>query len=200
MAALTRRGLVNAVVSQTRREGRVKAILFVLGPSGVGKSHLSKKLAQNGFLYVHIDTDRKTSSFAANGFPKEWDEDFQRVNVAELVAALRSRVDNRDAGAVVSFPTVYVFTPEMLADACNLGVTPLLLWGTAEHCMSAAEERIRKKGMAFDHTRYQRLNGPALRAYGRCEYDTFRVHAFRDDGSRFPDGEWVAGILRRTTG
>ena len=130
--------------------------MLILGPSGVGKSHVSNELEKSGFLFVHIDTDRPTRSFAANGFPSEWDEDFQRVTIAHLVAVLRAPLDNKRAGTVVSFPTVDVFTPEMLDQASELGATPILLWGTKEHCIKAAEERIRKKGKSFNRGRYER--------------------------------------------
>jgi adenylate kinase family enzyme len=89
----------------------VKPILFILGPSGVGKSYLSEHLRESGFLYEHFDTDRASRSFAAKGFPGEWDDDFQKVNVSHLVATLRDRVNKEHAGAVVSFPTTYVFKP-----------------------------------------------------------------------------------------
>jgi adenylate kinase family enzyme len=39
---------------------RMKPIILVLGPSGVGKSYLSKMLQKKTFLYVHIDTDSRT--------------------------------------------------------------------------------------------------------------------------------------------
>jgi hypothetical protein len=178
----------------------VKPILFVLGPSGVGKSRLSEKLASGGFLYVHIDTDSPKRSFAANGFPAEWDADFSSMKLSNLFAVLRDRLNNKHAGAVVSFPTTYLFTPEMLAEASRLGVTPLLLWGTRDHCVKAAQERIRKKGFPFDASRYQQRNGPTFAAYSSSEYEPFRVAAFRDDGSRFSEDEWVAGIMGRTAG
>jgi hypothetical protein len=178
----------------------VKPIVFILGPSGAGKSHVSKHFQRNGFLYVHIDTDRPTRSFAANGFPREWDEDFQNVNVDHLAAALTDRLNNEHAGAVVSFPTADVFTPEMLGQASRLGVTLLLLWGTREQCMNAAEERIRRKGMSFDRIRYERLNEPAFRTYSGREYDAFRLQAFQNDGSRFPDDEWIPKVAPPTAG
>ena len=64
-----------------------------------------------------------------------------KKSTCHLVAVLRDRVNNEHAGAVVSFPTVYVFTPEILGEASKLGVTPPLLWGTREHCLKAAEPR-----------------------------------------------------------
>ncbi len=180
--------------------GRVKPIIFVLGPSGVGKSYLSEKLEKNKFLYVHIDTDRGERTFAANGFPSEWDNDFHKVDPAHLVGVLRDRLDNKQAGAIVSFPTVHVFTPEKLVEAAQLGVTPVVLWGKQEDCVRAAEKRIKKKGKTFNLSRYEQQNGPAFRAYGRPEYDAFKVEAFREGGSRYPDEEWLARIMERTAG
>jgi len=116
------------------------------------------------------------------------------------VGVLRDRLDDEHAGAVVSFPTVHVFTPEELVEAAQLGVTPVVLWGKQEDCVRAAEKRIRKKGMTFNLPRYEQLNGPAFRAYGRPEYDAFRVEAFREGGSRYPDEEWLARIMERTAG
>ncbi|MCL4299528.1 MAG: AAA family ATPase [Anaerolineae bacterium] len=178
----------------------MKPIIFLLGPSGIGKSHLSKMLAKNKFLYVHIDTDSIKRTFAANGFPSEWDDDFYKVNLAHFVSELRDRLDNEHAGVVVSFPTVHVFTPEKLVEAAQLRVTPVVLWGKQEHCIRAAEKRIEKKGGKFNLPRYERLNGPTFRAYGRPEYDAFRVEAFHEDGSRYPDEKWLTLIMERTAG
>ena len=178
----------------------MKPIIFVLGPSGVGKSCLSKKLAKSKFLHVKIDTDRKTRTFEENGFPSEWDDDFHKVKPAHLVSVLRNRLDNKHAGAVISFPTVHVFTPEKLVEAAQLGVTPVVLWGKQEDCIQAAEKRIKKKGMPFNSPRYKRLNEPTFQAYGRPEYDAFRVEAFREDRSRYTVEELLAQIIKRTAG
>jgi GTPase SAR1 family protein len=178
----------------------MKPIIFVFGPSGVGKSYLSKKLAENKFLYMHIDTDRRERTFAANGFSSEWDGDYHKVDLAHLVGVLRDRLDDEHAGAIVSFPTVHVFTSEKLVEVAQLGVTPLVLWGKYEDCVGAAEKRIKKKGKKFNLLRYEKRNEPAFRVYGCPEYDAFRVKAFREDGSRYTDEEWLARIMGRTAG
>jgi hypothetical protein len=175
----------------------LKPIILVFGPSGVGKSYLSKKLAKRKFLYVAIDTDRKERTFAANGFPSNWDEDYHKVDVGHLVRVLGDRLGGEHEGGVISFPTVYVFTPENLAKAAKLGVTPVLLWGRPEDCERAAEGRINKKGKPFNRPRYKEKNKDAFQAYGCPEYGTFRVEAFREDGSRYPDDELLARIMAR---
>lgn len=175
----------------------VKPIIFLLGPSGIGKSYLSAMLEKNKFLYVHIDTDSRERTFAANGFPSEWDGDFHKVNLAHLVSEIRDRLNNEHAGAVISFPTVYVFTSEKLVEAEQLGVTPVVLWGKQEDCIQAAKKRIEKKGRTFNLPRYERLNGPTFLAYGRPEYDSFRVDAFREDGLRYSNEKWLTRIMER---
>lgn len=178
----------------------MKPIIFLLGPSGIGKSYLSKMLAENNYLYVHIDTDSRKRTFAANGFPPEWDRDFHKVNLALLVGELRDRLNNEHAGAVVSFPTVHVFSPKMLLEASLLGVTPMVLWGKKEYCIRAAEQRIKNKGRKFDLPRYERLNEPTFLAYVRPEYNAFRVEAFQEDGSRYPKVKWLKRIMERMGG
>ena len=157
-------------------------------------------LAKNKFLYVHIDTDSRKRTFAANGFPSEWDDHIHKVNLAHLVGELRDRLNNEHAGAIVSFPTVHVLTPEMLVEAERLGVTPVVLWGKQGNCIRAAEKRIEKKGGIFNLPRYERLNGPTFLVYGRPEYDAFRVEAFQWDGSRYPNEKWLTRIIERTGG
>src|SRR5688572_28142214 len=87
----------------------VKPILFIFGPSAVGKSCLSEHLEKSGFLFEHFDTDKESRSFAARGFPGEWDHDFQNVNFSHLVALLRNRITKGHTGAVASFPTTSIF-------------------------------------------------------------------------------------------
>jgi len=178
----------------------VKPIIFIFGPSGVGKSYLSKMLQKKMFLYVHIDTDSENKSFAANGFPSEWDEDYHKVDPTHLVGILLARLHNEHAGAIISFPTVHVFTHEKLVAAARIGVTPLVLWGKHEDCVRAAQDRIKKKGLKFNSCRYERLNEPAFRAYVCPEYDAFRIEVFQQDGSRYPDEALLARIMERIPG
>ena len=176
----------------------LKPIIFVFGPSGVGKSYLSKELEKNRFLYKAIDTDRRERTFKANGFPEEWDEDYRNAYFPRMVGILRNLLGDEHAGAIVSFPTLYVFTPEELAEAAQIGVTPLVLWGKYENCVRAAKNRIEKKGKKFNLPRYEKLNRRTFHAYVYPEYDAFRVEAFQEDGLRYPDEEWLAQIMGRT--
>ena len=192
-------------VTQTIAKEHVKPVILIFGPSGVGKSWLLEGLEgleKTSFLCVHIDTDRPSGKFAANGFPADWDDDFNKVDFAHIVPVLRSRLAGSQSGAAMSFPTTYLFTAERLTEAARLGATPLVLWGAREHCVKAAEERIKKKKtrLVFDPVRYARQNDPTFVAYGLPDYDRFRVDAFSHDGSRYPWEEWVARLMKRIAG
>ncbi len=154
------------------------------------------------FRYLRIDTDGGgRHTFAANGFPPEWDSDPQGIDFARFVDELHRHNDSaRSAGAVVSLPTTYRLTPEQLEKASQYGVTPIVLWGTEEHCIRATTKRIKGKGGTFNLPRYRARNGPTFEAYGRPEYAAFRVEAFRPDGSRWPQEEWLRQVLARTAG
>ena len=55
----------------------MRPTLFIFGPSGVGKSYVSKALEED-YSFLHLDIDKKYG-FNANGFPAEWDEDIAKV-------------------------------------------------------------------------------------------------------------------------
>jgi len=172
----------------------MKPIVFIFGPSGVGKSHLYNLFEKQKFLCMQIDTDSKKRTFAANGFPSEWDTDFCKVRFDDFVGELQERLGNEHVGFVVSFPTTHIFTLENCDLARQLGVTLVLLWGSEANCKQAAEIRINKKGGQFNLERYERKNRQTFQLYSCPEYDIFRLEVFQVDGSRFSDEELLKQI------
>ena len=174
-------------------------ILFILGPSGVGKSFASKGLEEeHAFLYLDIDQHR---GFEVNGFPPEWDKDLSRVDFAQLATAVRSSVAVKErAGAVLSFPTIHVFTSEQLEAAFRVGISTVVLWGTEEWCIEARRVRSKRNRRKFDLRRYQEKNRHSFETYARPEYANVRVEAFRPDGSRWPLEHFLDLIMARAAG
>jgi shikimate kinase len=174
----------------------VEPIIFVLGPSGVGKSYVSKALEED-YSFLHLDIDKKCG-FNANGFPAEWDEDIGKINFANLATVVRSRLAVEEhAAAVLSFPTEHVFSPQQLEDASCVGISTVVLWGTEERCLEVRRERQKKRIGRFDERdlkHYRRMNRRTFETYARSEYADFRVEAFQPDGSRWPR-EHVLGLI-----
>src|SRR5207248_3072918 len=69
-------------------------IIFVLGPSGVGKSDLSKALAEKlDYEFYEIDQWPKVDGIDAHGLRDEWDEFCRSANAERLADLLRGRAD-----------------------------------------------------------------------------------------------------------
>src|SRR6185369_15337148 len=117
-------------------EQNLKPIIFIFGPSGVGKSHLSDLILEvKKFLKIQIEKKDSSHrlSFYKHGFPSEWDSDFSKVDFNILVNKLRQYSKDR-AGILFSFPTDYRLTIENLELLVKLGVTPILLWASESDC------------------------------------------------------------------
>jgi len=177
----------------------VSPVLFVLGPSGVGKSCVSKGLEED-YLFLHLDIDQNRG-FEVNDFPAEWDEDISRINFAQLATSVHRRVAvEHRAGAVLSFPTIHVFSPQQLKAASRVGISTVVLWGTEERCIDARRVRAKKNRVKFDLVRYQRKNRESFETYAQSEYAHLRLEAFRPEGSRWPREHLLALIMARTSG
>lgn len=176
----------------------MEPIIFVLGPSGVGKSYVSKALEED-YSFLHFDIDR-TCGFNSNGLPAEWDEDISQIDFTNLATLVRSRlaIEQRPA-AVLSFPTVHVFSPQQLEDASHVGISTVVLWGTEERCLEVRRERQTKRIGRFNQSdlkRYRQKNRRTFETYANTAYTDFRVEAFQSDGSRWPREHILAIIAK----
>ena len=66
----------------------VLPIIFILGPSGVGKSKVSS-LIEADLQFLHIDFDRPNGF---KEFQEQWDSFRKKHNLGPLVSALRNRI------------------------------------------------------------------------------------------------------------
>lgn len=175
----------------------MKPIVFVLGLSGVGKTHTAKAISED-YLLLHIDIDRKGGGFARAGFPPEWDKDVAQIDFAVLAAGVRNCLGEGHQGAVLSFPTTYRFRREQLGAASPHGVGVILLWGSLEYCWDVRRERQQKnRGTTPNHADYLRKNRPTFEMYEGAEYDEFKTEAFQLDGSRPSRESLLARALER---
>jgi len=128
-------------------------VILVVGPSGVGKSHVSGLLERSwGFHYWRI------YNFKENGLPPEWDGHGERVDMSMLIAAAHTRRDEAPAaGIVISIAPEDVLGQRQLFEAQTLGATPVVLWGTPDQCVQARTERSRINRKRFNEKDMPRL-------------------------------------------
>ncbi|RJP78975.1 MAG: hypothetical protein C4522_10655 [Desulfobacteraceae bacterium] len=179
----------------------MKPIIIILGPSGVGKSYISQGLSEE-YLFRHFDIDN-TNGFKKNGFPAEWHDDICRVNFAYLSSTVRERLTKEQRGAVLSFPTIHVFSHKQLEAASHVGISTVVLWGSEKCCIEARKIRSkmnRKRFNLIDIDRYKKKNRLSFETYARSEYTEFRIETFQPDGSRWPRERILSIIMDRIVG
>jgi hypothetical protein len=180
-------------------------ILFVLGPSGVGKSEISKAFQEcYSFLQIDIDQDRGSiHGFELNNFPAQWDRDVSLIDFRHLAIEIQHRITQQShAGTIISVPTTHVFSSDHLLMASRAGISPIILWGAEQQCIDARRARSKKNRKRFnekDVERYLRKNRRTFETYSRPEYDRYRVIVFRPDGgSHWAVEHNLANIIQRT--
>jgi hypothetical protein len=174
----------------------LQPILFLLGPSGVGKSWVAKGLRED-YSFLHIEIE---PGFKRNGFPTEWDENIGNIDFASLATAVRRRLNPEQRGAALSLRAEHVFTIQQLTTASRAGISPVVLWGTKESCLDARRVRQTQRLGRFDAgdlKRYWQQNILTFATYARPEFDEFRVEAFQADGVRWPREYMFALVVAR---
>ena len=177
-------------------------MIAILGPSGVGKSCVCHGLVKDhSFLHVDFDGNQPWES---NGFPAEWDQDISKVDFSLVATSVQGRiVAGQHGAAVLSFATIHLFTPQQLADASAVGITPIVLWGTQDQCIASRAVRAKKHRVRFneqDRTKYKDKNRPAFELFAGEAYAPYRVEAFQPGGARWP-ADYLPRVCReRMTG
>jgi|ERR1035438_3903464 adenylate kinase family enzyme len=163
---------------------RTNEILFVLGPSGSGKSDFAKFLEkQNRWLRLEIDQFPKGDGIDINDLRQQWDLFYPARNAIELAKELRKRTD--EAGrtrCVISFPSGLVLSPGHIAAAEEASIQVVYLYGSAAHCVNAFLERERISGRNLDFNHWLLNNRESYLAMSDPVFERYRVHVFDIDG------------------
>jgi hypothetical protein len=170
-------------------------VIFVVGPSGAGKSTVSKWV-ETDLQFLHLEIDRN-QGLKAYGMREEYHQFSSKLNVAPLSACLRMRIAAaKRSGAVLSFPSTRILTPEQIDIANGADICTIILWGDEKFCREARRERERERGRTFDENRYEIANRKSFDTYGRSEYKDQRIVAFQPAGSRWPR-DYMTKIIRK---
>jgi len=161
-------------------------ILFIFGPSGVGKSTFGNYLAQtHGWLHLEMDqfpNPRNVARvFDILQLQHEWDL-FCLQNPLPLVRALRQRVASANkTNCVLTFSSGLVVTPELIkvfAPSTQI----CYLYGSAAHCINAYLRRELETGRGWDGNTWIQHNHDSYTKMSLPSYEPYRVHVFTRDG------------------
>src|SRR5262249_2354442 len=159
-------------------------IVFLLGPSGVGKSTLAQWLAEDVvLLYLEIDRYPNGDGIDVEGFRVEWDSFLSGGSPVPLVSLIRSRIAQEKAtAAALSFPSTLVLSGSRLGELRDVGVTSLVLYGSAAACLNGflEQEKLLKR-VAGDLVEFWlSRNRHSYFEFSRPDFAPFRVEAFRN--------------------
>ncbi len=169
-------------------------IVFLGGPSGVGKSHFaSKHLVSLGWRHFEIDQATK-DGIDEHNLRREWDAFFERSEPTLLRQELTRRAD-RAPGIVLSFSSNLVFVQRHISAAAS-AFQIAYLFGHPAHCLTAFLERERWNGRGLDANHWDRNNALLFARLSRSIHHRFLVHAFHQDGSRRDPNAICDDLLR----
>jgi shikimate kinase len=168
-------------------------ILFILGPSGVGKSRFGKYLEQK-YRWLHLEIDQYRG-IDIHELRKEWDLFYHQKNSTCLVDNLHQKViDTSSTNCVLTFPSKLVLSPEHIK-VCESAIQICYLYGSADHCISAflRRESETKRNLDFRHWIN---NGGIYLEMSNPSFEPYRVHVFTHDGRKRSNKEIWADVSR----
>jgi hypothetical protein len=170
-------------------------ILFVLGPSGAGKTTLGQWLAEDlHFLRIEIDQWPADGIDRANLRP-EWNEFWDRCQAGAIASTLRARVLNDGArGAVLTFPSRVVFSVQQLAVLEQAGIRVLVLYGSEDDCLAAFLRREKESGRNLTEEHWRRNSCDTHKLLADSSYAPYRVTVFQ--AGRFRDRAALVAVVR----
>jgi hypothetical protein len=180
-------------------------VVFLLGPSGVGKTTLGAALQQElGMLHVLFDGHPEGNGVDVAKLRSEWDTLLNTRNPRPLADEVRRRIEaGGHAGVAISCPSAIMpaedgqgrrwhFPRSLLSTMASTGVRCAVLVGPLEACREAA---IRRAGPVVTAESWD-LNNPDWPGFQPSRFPDCVLEAFRD-GQRRPVSELVREFRRR---
>jgi hypothetical protein len=153
-------------------------ILFVLGPSGVGKSQLGTWIAEDlKYLHLEIDYYPDGDGIGIAGLRSVWDDYYARRQVRDFAAAVQRKIVNRE-GAVLTFPRNLVLSQEHIVEGQAFGITTVILSGPKADSLDAFLKREQQLDRGLDKAHWERYNEDTYPLFGIPELAPYRENAF----------------------
>lgn len=175
-------------------------ILFVLGPSGAGKTTLGERVEKDlDFLWIEIDPMPEVDGIDRADLRAEWDEFWIGCQAGAIASSIRARVLKKGArGAVLTFSSRVVFSTPQLASVEQAGIRVLVLYGSQEDCLAAFLKRERESGRNLTEHHWRRNNCDTHKLLGDPSYEPYRLQVFQAGG--FLDRATLMAALKNHIG
>jgi hypothetical protein len=168
---------------------QVLDILFVMGFSGVGKSHFCKYVAeQNDWLYFLIDQwgpDGKKDGLTYYGLDKAWDIFEKLDDPSALINAIIKKVDSEyKMGCVFDFPSTRMLSQWQVALLGNAAKTVYLV-ANPKFCMDSCSKRsTQNKTTYYGDEHWYRYNGQLLNLLASVKIRRHCIYVLDESGKR----------------
>jgi len=175
-----------------------KPILFLLGPSGAGKTQLARWAVEDlRFLHIEIDRWPEGDGIDIVGLREEWTIYLEEQQAGHLATAIRDKIERAQSdGAILSFPGTLVLSTDHLEAAEKCGIRSIILYGTEAECLGAFVEREKQASRGLDVRHWISNNAWSYAQFGRMEFDKYRLMVSENSRHR-ARGDLVAEIKRR---
>jgi hypothetical protein len=173
-------------------------ILFVLGLSGIGKTQLGEWVSEDlNFLWIEIDRWPEGDGIDLATLRAEWDALWNACQAGIIATTLRARVLSAGAhGAVVTFPSLVVFSAQQLAVLEQAGIRVLVLYGTEKNCLGAFLKREQESGRNLPKEHWLANNSEVRKRLGEPSYERYRLEVFQS-GQRLDRASLTAEVKNR---
>lgn len=158
----------------------LQRIVFVLGPSGVGKSKFGQYLnARHRWLHLEIDRYPHGDGIDVENLRGPWDLFYESKSPAAIALELRERIKRlHRTGCVLTFPSGVLLSTDHILAAAKTSIRVTYLYGSAAHCINAFLEREHSSGRNLGLGHWLINNRETYLMMSRPEFESYRTRAF----------------------
>jgi len=177
-----------------------KRVLFILGPSGVGKSSFGGYL-ESQHSWLHLEADPASGGgIEFLELRTEWDAFFRYKQISPLESKLRKRTrEIGAAGCVITFSGSVVLDKHQISLAQNASIELACLYGAEEFCLRAFNKRERESGRRLAQSHWLKYSPPIFEWMEQSFAKDLRINVFDEAGNRRSAREILYDIDLRST-